>query len=373
MKRFSKTVLKRFFLLTALAASFAWGALSTPLQSWGAKLGALFEKKIKEPLFAVTEHRPFVIVVPSYNNTEWVEKNLSSIFSQKYDNYRVIYINDASTDGTLQSVQDYISAHKMAHRVEVVHNEKNRGACENIYRAIQSCRDEEIAMILDGDDWFAHDRVLQRLNEIYADPKTWLTYGSYIEYPTYGYTVANFARQLPEEIVKENKVREYTRKHWCLSQLRTFYVSLFKQITREDMQWDGKFYDATYDLAFMLPMAEMAGEHAKYIDEIFYIYNRATPLNDNKVRAKRQQAVAQHILDLPAYSRLSSLPLYDAPPGLVNLDGHSSSPSAMDRSLGVSGTHPASRSITAGPLEDPPNSPNLAVRRIDGQNREEFR
>ncbi len=57
-------------------------------------------------------------------------------------------------------------------------------------------------------------------------------------------------------------------------------------------------------------------------------------------------------------------PVYDAPPGLVNLDGHSSSPSAMDRSLGVSGTHPASRSITAGPLEDPPNSPNLAVRRI---------
>jgi len=30
----------------------------------------------------------------------------------------------------------------------------------------------------------------------------------------------------------------------------------------------------------------------------------------------------------------------------------------------VSGTHPASRSITAGPLEDPPNSPNLAVLRI---------
>ncbi len=65
------------------------------------------------------------------------------------------------------------------------------------------------------------------------------------------------------------------------------------------------------------------------------------------------------------WSLSKKLSLYGAPPGLVNLDGHSSSPSAMDRSLGVSGTHPASRSITAGPLEDPPNSPNLAVRRIE--------
>ncbi len=308
MRRSGKRLLKNFAILAAIAGSFIWGAMTTPLQKWSAKLADLFEKKPQERFFAVTEHHPFVIIVPSYNNTEWVEKNLSSIFSQKYDNYRVIYINDASTDGTLQWAQDYISTHRMDHRVEVIDNEQNRGACENIYRAVQSCRDDEIAMILDGDDWFAHDRVLPRLNEIYADPQVWMTYGSYIEYPSYGYTVANFARPLPDEVVQKNGVREYTRKHWCLSHLRTFYASLFKQIKGSDMQWDGKFFDATYDLALMLPMAEMAGEHAKYVGEVLYIYNRANPFNDDKVRAQRQKAVAGHILDLPVYPRLSELP-----------------------------------------------------------------
>jgi TrmH family RNA methyltransferase len=56
---------------------------------------------------------------------------------------------------------------------------------------------------------------------------------------------------------------------------------------------------------------------------------------------------------------------YDAPLDFVNLAGHSSGPSAMDRSLAVSRTLPASRFITAGPLEDPPNSQNLTVRRIE--------
>jgi glycosyltransferase involved in cell wall biosynthesis len=284
-----------------------WGTLSNPLSGWKANGLSLFSISSKEPLFAVSEHKPFVIVVPSYNSAEWVEKNLSSIFAQKYDNYRVLYIDDASIDGTFGMVNEYARSHGMSHRIQVIHNDANRGACENIYRTLHLCRDEEIAVLLDGDDWFAHDRVLQRLNEIYANPNVWMTYGSYIEYPSYGYTVANFAKDLPSNVVEKNTIREYTRKHWCLSHLRTFYIPLFKKVKAQDLQWNGKYYDAAYDLALMIPIAEMAGEHAKYVKDVFYIYNQETSLNDNKIRSERQQLVAQHILELPVYARLSSL------------------------------------------------------------------
>jgi glycosyltransferase involved in cell wall biosynthesis len=302
-----KRCLKLLGFVAALAVCFGWGVLSAPLFAWKPKVHHLFAKAEKEARFAVVEHKPFVIIIPSYNNSEWVERNLSSVFMQNYDNYRVIYIDDASYDGTLEKVKSYIDQYKMAHHIDVIHNLANQGACENITRAIHSCRDEEIAMILDGDDWFAHGHVLQTLNEIYADPDVWMTYGSYIEYPSYSYGVANFAQPLPKKVIEKNTVREYTRKHWCLSQLRTFYVSLFKKIKREDLLWGGKYFDATYDLAFMLPMAEMAGIHAKYLKEILYIYNRETPLNDDKVRAERQRQIAQHILELSPYARLSTL------------------------------------------------------------------
>ncbi len=52
----------------------------------------------------------------------------------------------------------------MSHRIDVIRNTLNKGACENTSHALHCCSDEEIAVILDGDDWFAHDRVLQRLN-----------------------------------------------------------------------------------------------------------------------------------------------------------------------------------------------------------------
>ena len=149
---------KGFIFVVALTACFAWGAASSAWLGWKAPQIKWLNKPQKEALYAVKEHKPFVIIVPSFNNSEWVERNLNSIFTQKYDHYRVIYIDDASTDSTLQGVNACIALHDMGHRIDILHNEVNKGACENIYRAIRSCADEEIALTLDGDDWFAHDR-----------------------------------------------------------------------------------------------------------------------------------------------------------------------------------------------------------------------
>jgi glycosyltransferase involved in cell wall biosynthesis len=296
-----KRSLLSILIIVALALGFVGGTLSLSFK------GNCFSKKSRKPLFAVTEHKPFVIIVPSYNNGEWAERNLRSIVSQKYDNYRVIYIDDASTDGQLKIVNDFLTFYQVEHRFEVIHNLSNKGACENIYNAIQSCLDGEIVVILDGDDWFAHDRVLERLNEIYANPNVWLTYGSYIEYPSYTYTVANFAQLVPEKILEKNSVREYAKQHWCFSHLRTFYASLYKKIKQADLLFDGKYYDAANDVAIMIPLVEMAGKHVEFVPEILYIYNRATPLNDNKLRAKRQQEIAEHIYSLSKYASLASL------------------------------------------------------------------
>ncbi len=47
--------------------------------------------------------------MPSYKNNHGknIKKNLNSIFQQKYDNFHVVYIDDASKDGTPDMVRDY--------------------------------------------------------------------------------------------------------------------------------------------------------------------------------------------------------------------------------------------------------------------------
>ncbi len=50
------------------------------------------------------------------------------------------------------------------------------------------------------------------------------------------------------------------------SALRTFKYKLWKNIKEEDLKnREGKFYEAAWDLAFMFPMFEMAGEKIEFV------------------------------------------------------------------------------------------------------------
>ncbi len=301
--------IKSIFLFLGVISAFFLGTQFENNGKLAKKTAKLFFSSKDRPAFAVTEHKPFVVIVPSYNNSLWVEKNLRSIFEQKYDNYRIIYINDASTDSTLLQVQDLVNSWEEGHRVEIVNNLTNRGAMENIYRAVHRCDPDEIVLVLDGDDWFAHDLVLQKLNEVYANPDVWVTWGSYVEYPNYSsYHVANFAQPLPQSVIDGRRIRQYSKNHWCFSQLRTFYAGIFQNLKLKDLTFEGKFVDAANDVAFFVPVMEMAGSRVQYVPEILYIWNRATPLNDDKVRGRRQLEVAQDIYCRSSYSPLKDLP-----------------------------------------------------------------
>src|SRR5579872_96758 len=81
------------------------------------------------------EQKPLVIVIPSYNNSDWYRKNLDSVFAQDYDNYRIIYIDDCSIDGTYELVRDYIVENGQKERVTLIKNDRRQGALANHYRA----------------------------------------------------------------------------------------------------------------------------------------------------------------------------------------------------------------------------------------------
>lgn len=266
-------------------------------------MGCFGPRSKRRNAFPVVEQKHFVVIIPSYNNAEWCEKNLRSVLEQKYDNYRIIYIDDCSKDGTGEKVKNFIANSEHKSRFSLIQNEKNRGAMANLYYAIHSCKNNEIAVILDGDDWLAHENVLNRLNEAYADPNIWLTYGSYVEFPSY--KKGSCARVIPPRIIKRNKFRDY---RWSASHLRSFYAGLFKQIKLQDFVHEGKFFDTTYDLAIMFPMLEMAGNRFRLISDVLYVYNRSNPISDDKIRFARQSMLDGHIRALPRYITLAALP-----------------------------------------------------------------
>lgn len=250
------------------------------------------------------EHKSFVIIIPSHNNAKYCEKNLISVLEQTYPNYRVIYIDDASSDQTLEKVKTLVTTAKKNERFTFLHNATTLGATTNFYRAIHLCSDEEIVVMLDGDDWLSHDKVLEWLNCCYDNPSVWMTYGSACEYPSYKRTKAR--HEIPSATHKSHNYRKLSSNLFLLSHLKTAYAGLFKRIKLQDLQMNNQFFPTSAEEAFMLPAIEMAKEHAYYIRDILYISNRETPLSDDKIHAASKQTCKSYILNLPSYSPIKN-------------------------------------------------------------------
>jgi glycosyltransferase involved in cell wall biosynthesis len=247
----------------------------------------------------MSKSKNFVIVIPSYKNIKWYGKNLATVLSQKHDNYRVIYTDDCSPDETGEKVEEFIKKQGQESRVELHRNTERLGALQNLYNMIHSCNDDDVIVTVDGDDWFPGPNVLSKLNSVYQDPKVWMTYGQYRSHPDQR---VGCSRQIPANIIQSGGYRKY---RWCSSHLRTFYAWLFKKIKKEDLlDTKGKFYPMAWDLAFMLPMLEISGEHHRFIKDILYIYNYENPINDAKVNLNLQQGLEREIRAKKPYGRV---------------------------------------------------------------------
>ena len=236
----------------------------------------------------------FKVIVPFYNCEEWILKCVRSVVDQIDKNCEVILINDASTDNTEKIIRDTFL---LGDRVKYIKNENNVGALENIVTTIASLSDpEDVIVLLDGDDWLAHNNVFTMLKEIYSDPNIWLTYGQY----------ENLSKKYRGICAQLTNTRRYRKRHWVTSHLRTFKKHIWDKIKDEDLKdSSGNYYPMAWDLAFMYPMVEMAGlKRIKYIRDILYIYNDQNPINDDKKNRQLQIDLGSEIKKKPVYDEI---------------------------------------------------------------------
>jgi hypothetical protein len=199
-------------------------------------------------------------------------------------------------------VQEYVHSHHKSNQVTIIPNPQRMGHLHNQYTAIHGCLDSEIIVILDGDDWFAHDQVLCRLNDLYQNPDVWLTYGQFRELSD---DSLGYCQAIPEQVIHASGIRAY--RPWVFGHTRTFYAGLFKRIKKEDLFYNNAFFPMAADVATMIPMAEMAGEHMRFVPEILYIHNDRNPLNFKK--AWQMQAFHEAVIrKRVSYKNLDHLP-----------------------------------------------------------------
>jgi hypothetical protein len=242
----------------------------------------------------------FRIITPFYNAEGFIARCLYSLKRQLNKNYKCYMIDDLSDDNSANISALYVADDD---RFKLIQNEDKKYALANIAETINSIddiADDDIIILLDGDDWLPSSKTLSHLEKTYNENNCLMTYGSYVYAPSGKKGVE--PSKYPEDIVKNNS---YRQDQWRASHLRTFKYKLWKNLNQDDLKNDDGFYKVAYDQAIMLPLLEMASERSLYIPEVMHVYNRINPLNVDKTKQKEQFLTAQEVRAKKPYQRLA--------------------------------------------------------------------
>ncbi len=246
-----------------------------------------------------SEQKPIAVIVPAHNNSTWCTTNLNSLLTQRYNNFRVIYVDDGSTDRTADLVQHYLSQCDSKNQVALIQNSNRTGTLSCIAQAAKGISYGEIIVVVHGNDLLAPD-ALNKINQIYSNPDVWMTYGKSIEHLTGS---VKDPKEIPHSTIANNEFRQYDKADLAFC---TFYAWLFHNINAQDLALQDAFPAEPNYLAAVFPMLEMSGFHSRFIQEALYIRNPISPEEQQKMSRKNTQLLKKKIR-----SQLRHKPLID--------------------------------------------------------------
>lgn len=216
------------------------------------------------------EQHKVSVIIPIYNNSDFLDKCIKSALNQTYENLEVVAVDDCSTDESVFSIiQKYIGNEKFKY----FKNELNSGISSTMNNAIIKAEGDWIAF-LDCDDWLEEDAVIKLMSKInekednvygYTDRMNEVDGESHLETFRNRPTVSYF-----EELLKGM----YT------SHLKIIKKSAFLKIGLHESRFDGA---QDYDIA--LKTAFHFGDSFAYLSEPVYhhrVHNKQTTIKDSE-------------------------------------------------------------------------------------------
>ncbi len=148
------------------------------------------------------------IVVATYNNKNTLKKTIDSLLNQKFSGkYEVIVVNDGSTDGTQEFLDEYVKGKRL---LFVLH-QKNKGVCAARNRGI-AASEHEIIVNMDH-DCIAEPDWLQKMVDGFDSEEV----GVVSAYDYYGGTSTAFRKRLLERVKGYDEDYKYYREDTDLS------------------------------------------------------------------------------------------------------------------------------------------------------------
>ena len=107
------------------------------------------------------------VIMPVFNVRMFIKQAITSILNQTYQNLELIVIDDFSTDGTFDIIEEI---QKTDNRVILIRNAENLKIAESLNNGLKFAKGEYI-LRMDGDDVCSEDRIEIMLSYLRNNPK----------------------------------------------------------------------------------------------------------------------------------------------------------------------------------------------------------
>ena len=211
------------------------------------------------------------IILPVFNEEDYIKSTLDSIINQNFDGYEVIVIDDGSTDSTLEIVKKTLEDSSISN--QIIHQD-NMGVSASRNRGISLARGEYVVFV-DGDDYI----LTNHLNELYN--------------PQYDFSLSQMVKKENDSItnphiydVDEIETEEFIKQELEMKIPFNFVQLSYKSdiIKRHNLKFrEDVSYGEDTDFALR---ALSYGDSIKISNEITYYYlqHQESLINTSKLR-----------------------------------------------------------------------------------------
>lgn len=191
----------------------------------------------------------FVFISPMYNASDTLPQMLHSICGQSYDNWKIILIDDVSSEDhskkSFEICNDFkkMLNGKYANKIFNIWNTEKKWEVANVLQGIFMCSDEDIICRIDADDWLTDSDCLMIINSAYEQTSCDILWTAH----RWGFSDKNISGPMSQE--------SNAYKHpWVSSHLKTFRKKLLNEVKDENYRGeDGNYIRRAGDQAIYLP------------------------------------------------------------------------------------------------------------------------
>jgi glycosyltransferase involved in cell wall biosynthesis len=191
----------------------------------------------------------FCFIAPMYNASKYLPQLLHSICGQSYDNWKLILIDDVSSESEKEKsksiIKDFQSIFdkKYENKIVDVWNVEKKWEVSNVLSGLVQCDDNDIICRIDADDWLVDLDALSIINSVYTSSQCDLLWSAH----RWGFSDKNISGPMP------NDADPYLYP-WVSSHLKTFRKQLLNNVNDENFRnEDGEYVRRAGDQAIYLP------------------------------------------------------------------------------------------------------------------------